>query len=149
MSNISVIQIFKQKGIKTEQTIKTNSDFLENFDVEYLVYDNTQESEILRFIKKNPYTIYVKEKFESITRSILTSASLAKGSRLIFLEENDTLSLENVEQIEKNRLNLLHDEVKKINGLGLKNPELNDIYLYFKKEKTFSEKIKLATRYLF
>lgn len=149
MSNISVIQIFKKSSPEHKQTIAENSLFLENFNIEYVVADYQNDHEILGFIKSVPYAIYIKEKAMDTKETVLFLGEVARGDRLIFLEESDVLRNNNVETLEKTRLNILRTDLKKIIHFKIKTTNLSDLYLYMKSEKTFVEKLKLATKYLF
>jgi sulfate adenylyltransferase subunit 1 (EFTu-like GTPase family) len=143
MTQITVVQILRNEDLEYKKIILNNSLFLNSLDVEYVIYDNLKSSIVLKFIKDVKRVKYFRKDFASIKQSFLESGLLASGEKIIYLKSDDSLSMENIEKIEKERPNIFKSELKKISKIKKVDFKYADFNLLIKENKTFFEKLKL------
>jgi hypothetical protein len=145
MPPVSVIQIFykdSKKDIDFRKIIKSNSEFLEMVKVEYIVYDNLNEDDILRSVKDYNFLKYYRKKFKNLKTSFQESSIFANGSKIIFLKPTDILNMDNVQQVENDRPSLLKNNLKTLDRISHDNINFENFKLLVKDEKNFLEKIQ-------
>ncbi len=143
MPPISVIQILRKENLGYKDIISQNSKFLGNIKVEYIVYDNLKNTEVLSFIKNFGNLKYFRQDFQNAKKSFLESSIFASGQKIIFLKSDDILTINNVQTLEEIRPNISKKDLQKISNLKKENFHYDDFNLLIKDEKTFLEKIKL------
>lgn len=143
MPPISVIQILRKENLDYKHIISSNSHFLEKIKVEYIVYDNLKNTEVLSFIKNFKGLRYFRQDFYNSKKSFLESSIFANGQKIIFLKSDDILTNNNVQVLEDLRPNILRKDLHKIRNLKKNDFHYDDFNLLIKDEKTFLEKIKL------
>lgn len=147
MSNISVIQIFRKSPGNPSEIILENAKFLANQEVEYFVYDNLSDFEILKKVGASPLKEskikYFRKGFISLKTSFIESGLLSSGEKIIYLKENDVLNMSNVEILEATRPNILKKDFRRITQIKNNNFKFDLFNLLIKEKKTFLEKIKI------
>lgn len=142
MQKPSVVQIFRKPDLNYENIIQSNSKFLKEVDVEYLVYDNLEKFEILDFIKNFPDVRYVRKEFKNLKTSFLDCGLLATNPKIIYLNSEDIINYNNAELLEKIRPSIFKKDLKKVSELKWENFKYDDFNFLMKENKTILEKIK-------
>lgn len=147
MSKITVIQILQKepsdKDSQYKEIITNNSLFLNSVNVEYIVYDTLKSFEVLKFVKEIPKIKYFRKTFENTKKAMLDAGILANGEKVIYLKSEDSLTLQNVERLEKIRPNVFKKDLNKISNIKPDNFKYDDFQLLIKDKKTLWEKLKL------
>lgn len=153
-SQISIVHIFSYPPTNLEN-IENNASFLSTHNVEYIILDNLNQKEnkidndfLLKNISQlpsfiNKKIIYLKEDFENLKQSFLTTIEITKNSNIYFILNQQILNLENIQKIEKVNPYLLKSNLNFFKDNVPNNFKFENYKLYMKTNKTIFDKVKI------
>jgi len=144
---ISVAQILRRDNFDYSGLVKSNYIYLNDLQVEYLVFDCQSDFSFLQIARKLPGLKYVKSRTKMPKKILKESSRSASHSKILFIFE-DKITDENLEWLEANRINIFKNELVSLDNNPY-NLSFEELIIFFKRHKGFLDRLKLASKYLF